>query len=146
MSEHASAAQCQNRWQKTLCPTMRKGAWTEKEDDRLRKAVAGYGVSWMQVATAIPGRTNDQCRERWTQHVNLAAGKIVWTEVEDQILLDSVNELGNMWKAISIKLGGNKTGQSVCCAFIAISRFSLSFQGLKPRPWLRAFFLVPHAV
>lgn len=146
MSEHVSAGQCQNRWQKTLCPTMRKGAWTEEEDDRLRKAVAGYGVSWIQVATAIPGRTNDQCRERWTQHVNVAAGKIVWTDAEDQILLDSVEELGNMWKAISVKLGGNKTGQSVCHAFLAIPCFSPSFQSLKPHHFFSFVLLVPYAV
>lgn len=125
---------------------MRKGAWTVEEDDRLRKAVAGYGVSWMQVATAIPGRTNDQCRERWTQHVNVAAGKIVWTDTEDQILLDSVKELGNVWKAISVKLGGNKTGQSVCHAFLAIPLFSPSFQSLKPQPSFCLFFLVSDAV
>uniref|UniRef100_A0A8H8CLM0 Uncharacterized protein n=1 Tax=Psilocybe cubensis TaxID=181762 RepID=A0A8H8CLM0_PSICU len=112
VSEYATAGQCQGRWQKTLNPALRRGAWTEEEDELLRKAVAGYGKSWAQVSTAIPGRTNDQCRERWTEHVNLSSVKITWSEAEDKQLIELVEELGKQWKSISLKIGGNKTGQN----------------------------------
>ncbi|KAF8974614.1 hypothetical protein BDZ97DRAFT_38184 [Flammula alnicola] len=126
VSEHVSAGQCQNRWQKTLNPALRKGAWTEDEDERLRKAVAGYGSSWVHVATAIPGRTNDQCRERWTEHLKLSSAKIIWTEEEDKILLDTVKDVGNQWKAISFKLGSNKTGQNCRMRYDKLKRMQKS--------------------
>lgn len=92
---------------------LRKGAWTEEEDERLRKSVAGYGSSWIQVATAIPGRTNDQCRERWMEYVNKSSAKAIWTPEEDKLLLDLVKERGNQWKSICLTIGNNKTGQNV---------------------------------
>lgn len=113
VSPHATAAQCQSRWSKSLDPALRRGNWTEEEDDRLRKAVAGYGSSWVQVATAIPGRTNDQCRERWNEHVNSSTEKSTWTEAEDKMLLENVKLIGNRWKAICFKMGNNRTGPAV---------------------------------
>jgi hypothetical protein len=79
------------------------------------------------VAAAIPGRTNDQCRERWTEYLSNASAKITWTEEEDKILLDSVKERGNQWKVISLKIGNNKTGQNVSleslCSLRALTKF-----------------------
>lgn len=110
VSPHATAAQCQIRWSKSLDPALRRGNWTEEEEDRLRKAVAGYGSSWVQVASAISGRTNDQCRERWHEQVNSSKEKLTWTEAEDKILLENVKLIGNRWKSISLKIGNNRTG------------------------------------
>lgn len=113
VSPHVTAAQCQNRWYKSLDPALQRGSWTEEEDDRLRKAVAGYGSSWVQVASAIPGRTNDQCRERWHEHLNISTEKAAWSEAEDTILLEKVKIIGNRWKTISLTIGNNKTGPNV---------------------------------
>ncbi|KDR83378.1 hypothetical protein GALMADRAFT_205382 [Galerina marginata CBS 339.88] len=112
VSEYVTAGQCQGRWQKTLNPALRRRTWSAEEDELLRKAVAGYGKSWVQVATSIPGRTNDQCRERWNEHVNLSSANIDWSEAEDKNLLGLVESLGNQWKVISFKIGNNKTGQN----------------------------------
>ena len=113
VSPHATAAQCQNRWSKSLDPTLRRGNWTEEEEDRLRKAVAGYGSSWVQVASTISGRTNDQCRERWHEQINSSTEKSTWTKAEDKILLETVKLIGNRWKSISLKIGNNRTGPAV---------------------------------
>ncbi|KAF8165001.1 hypothetical protein B0H34DRAFT_793436 [Crassisporium funariophilum] len=133
VSEHAMPSQCQNRWYKTLDPALKRGNWTEEEDDRLRKAVAGYGTSWMQVASAIPGRTNDQCRERWQEQVNRSAKEVIWTEDEDKILLESVAALGNQWKLISFKIG-NKTGQNCRMRFDKLKRIEKARTGGTPGP------------
>lgn len=113
VSPHATAAQCQIRWSKTLDPALRRGNWTEEEEERLRKAVAGYGSSWIQVASAISGRTNDQCREKWHEQVNSSTEKSAWTEAEDKTLLENVKLIGNRWKSISLKIGNNRTGPAV---------------------------------
>ena len=129
VSPHATAAQCQIRWSKTLDPTLRRGNWTEEEEERLRKAVAGYGSSWVQVASAISGRTNDQCRERWNEQVNSSTERSTWTEAEDKILLENVELIGNRWKSISLKIG-NRTGPAVsphvCYQIMLFSRQSVS--------------------
>lgn len=112
MAEHVTPVQCQARWCKTLDPNLRRGAWTEEEDNQLRKAVDGFGTSWVQLASAIPGRTNDQCRERWTEHLNVGSQQ-TWTDEEDKTLLAAVAEFGARWKEISLKVGNKKTGQAV---------------------------------
>ncbi|KAF0382450.1 putative Metallothionein expression activator [Gigaspora margarita] len=40
--------------------------WNSEEDELLRNGVnnLGYG-NWREIATTIPGRTEDQCKERW---------------------------------------------------------------------------------
>ncbi|KAF9534376.1 hypothetical protein CPB83DRAFT_931095 [Crepidotus variabilis] len=121
VSDHATPSQCQVRWTKSVDPAIKRGPWTNDEDDRLRKAVEGYGQSWIQVATTIPGRTNDQCRERWTEHLNVEDQNI-WTEAEDKVLKDSVQELGNKWKEISKRLDGLKTGQACRARFDKLKR------------------------
>ena len=87
--------------------------WTEEEEERLRKAVAGYGSSWVQVASAISGRTNDQCREKWHEQINSSTEKSTWTEAEDKILLENVKLIGNRWKSIGLKIGNNRSGAAV---------------------------------
>ncbi|KAF8901733.1 hypothetical protein CPB84DRAFT_953074 [Gymnopilus junonius] len=113
VSEYVTPSQCQGRWQKTLNPALKRRTWTIEEDERLRKAVAGYGNSWVQVAAAIPGRTNDQCRERWTEYLRPCATGVTWTEAEDIRLLELVEKHGNKWALISSTIGNNKTGQNV---------------------------------
>ena len=120
VSENATATQCQNRWYKSLDPSVKHGSWTAEEDDRLQKAVAGYGLSWIQVAATISGRTNDQCRERWMEHLQRGGAQHDWTEDEDTILVDSVRELGNKWKEISMRIGNQKTGQAVGFMWISV--------------------------
>ncbi|KAF9563717.1 hypothetical protein CPC08DRAFT_632473 [Agrocybe pediades] len=117
VSDQVTAAQCQNRWNRTLNPALKRGAWTEREDERLRKAVAGYGKSWVQVAATIPGRNNDQCRERWTNCINQAAMDIPWSEEEDQALLNLVQEHGKIWKTIRNKIVNNRSAQAVSSLF-----------------------------
>lgn len=80
---------------------------------RLKVATEAYGNSWVEVAACMPGRTNEQCRERWTDHLNMFTGKEAWTEDDDEALMDAVNTLGNQWKAISMKLGKERTGAQV---------------------------------
>ena len=113
VSEHATGVQCQTRYRKSLDPSIKRGAWTQAEDERLRKAVAAYGNAWMKVAEAMPGRTNDQCHERWTEKLNVSSTAMSWTEDEDRVLLESVKTMGNQWKAISVKIGNGKTGSNV---------------------------------
>ncbi|KAG6886085.1 hypothetical protein C0993_004075 [Termitomyces sp. T159_Od127] len=104
VSEDATASQCQVRYSRAIDPSRKRGAWTDDELARLKEAVAAYGSSWVEVASCIPGRTNEQCRERWSDHLNLASAGAVWTKEDDLALTTAVGEIGNRWKEISAKV------------------------------------------
>ena len=61
--------QCLQRWKKVLKPGLKKGHWTEEEDNLLR-FWKDKTSNWAEMAEHIPGRTAKQCRERWCNHVN----------------------------------------------------------------------------
>ena len=114
MSEDATATQCQNRYTRYLDPQLRRGPWSQEEDDQLRRAVEIFGRSWIDVSAFIPTRSNEQCRDRWQDVLNPSISKGKWTESEDQILLSACEELGEKWKEISQRVGGGRTDNMVC--------------------------------
>lgn len=110
VSEDAFPQQCQQRYIRTLDPTILHGPWTEDEDAKLRSAVAVYGNSWADVAEVIQGRTNEQCRDHWLDKPNPKVAKGRWTNDEDRRLLEAVESVGEgNWKAVSERLA---TGRS----------------------------------
>jgi hypothetical protein len=63
--------QCCNRWHDALNPSIgrangRTGKWTEDEDMKLKDAAQTHGgKNWVAIAALVPGRTKQQCRDRW---------------------------------------------------------------------------------
>ncbi|TFK56090.1 hypothetical protein OE88DRAFT_1606944, partial [Heliocybe sulcata] len=109
VSEDATAQQCQNRYNRTLSPDLVRGPWTEEEDNKLRRAVEAFGNSWLEVAACIPGRSNEQCRDRWSERLNPKVTKGKWTNEEDRRLLETVERVGEKWKEVSDSLGSGRT-------------------------------------
>ncbi len=114
MSPNATAQQCQNRYLKSLDPNLRKGAWSDDEDDRLRSAVDVYGLSWVDIAAAIPGRTNEQCRDRWLSKLDPSLNKDAWTTEEDEELNAAFLEVGKKWPELTKRLTHGRTDLQVC--------------------------------
>lgn len=109
VSEDVTATQCQSRYPR-LDPALKRGKWSTEEDSRLELAFKAYGNSWVEVAACIPGRTNDQCREHWSE---MSSSRAPWTQEEEKSLLEAVSTLGNAWTKIAEKLGNGRTGQQV---------------------------------
>lgn len=112
VSPYATTSQCQTRYVRSVDPSIKRGSWTPDEDIRLRKGVEAFQNSWIDVASVLPGRTNEQCRERWAE-IGGEGGKGSWSTEEDERLLSAVKELGNKWKMVSTRVGGGRTGPNV---------------------------------
>jgi hypothetical protein len=109
---------------RTLDPTIQRGNWKPEEDAQLRLAVTAYGNSWIEIADVIAGRTNDQCRDRWSDKINPKVAKGKWTDDEDKLLLQTVESLGtSSWKVISENLSNGRTGSNV--SIFSLSRISV---------------------
>lgn len=116
VSPDATAQQCQNRYQRSLDPTLKRGPWSPAEDGKLHLAVSAYGNSWMDVAAMMAGRSNEQCRDRWNERLDPKINREAWTDEEDKLLMDAVKELGEgKWKAVNEKMGNGRKDSAVSC-------------------------------
>ncbi|TFY65110.1 hypothetical protein EVJ58_g2173 [Rhodofomes roseus] len=114
ISEDATPQQCQSRWTRHIDPNIKHSPFTEEEDKLLRDATAVFGNAWQDIAQFIPGRTNEQCRERAQELHNTANPKRKWTDIEDRTLLDTVDPDKPVdWKEVSKVLGTGRTDSQV---------------------------------
>lgn len=91
----------------------RRQIWSPAEDQALAAAVARYGCRrWSHIAMMVPGRVGKQCRERWINHLRpglkhqTGPTRDHWTEEEERIIMESVQELGPRWSEIAKRLPG----------------------------------------
>ncbi|RKP07048.1 Homeodomain-like protein, partial [Thamnocephalis sphaerospora] len=77
-------------WRSTLMPGIRRGSWTEDEDELLREAVHRHGREWVKVAALVPGRSPRQCNSRWDITLNPDVRHTSWTLEEEERLLTAV--------------------------------------------------------
>jgi S-ribosylhomocysteine lyase LuxS involved in autoinducer biosynthesis len=104
--------QCHSRWVQTLDPAnMKKGPWTPEEDATLMEAMKKHGKEWAAIAAMVPGRTNQQCRHRWTQALDPANWKGKWTPEQDAKLTAAVKTHGKDWVANSKLVPGRTNNQ-----------------------------------
>ena len=100
-------SQVASRWDKYLDPNLIKGAFTEEEDNLIRKFVEQYGPRrWQQVTEFVPGRSAKQCRERWYNHLDPTVVNKDFTPEEDEIIFQKHQELGPKWSIIARVLPG----------------------------------------
>jgi hypothetical protein len=95
--------------------------FTPDEDDVLRQLVAQHGTSdWTSLAQHVPSRTPRQCRDRWKHYLSPEVVVGNWTEDDDRLLLQKVDELGTHWAAIA-QLFPGRTDIGVKNRYISIT-------------------------
>ncbi|KAF7728856.1 hypothetical protein EC973_005482 [Apophysomyces ossiformis] len=92
---------CRKRWFHSLDPSLRKGAWTDEEDQLLREGVMKYPNQWSKIADMLEGRTDDQCAKRWRESLDPNIDRSDWTPEEDQRLIERYHEYGSQWQKIA---------------------------------------------
>ncbi|KAI0321345.1 hypothetical protein OF83DRAFT_1099918 [Amylostereum chailletii] len=88
---------CRKRWLHSLCPSIKKSAWTKDEDDTLLALYQLHGTKWSLIARQIPGRTDDACSKRYREALDPSLKKDEWTAEEDGQLLSLYAQLGGKW-------------------------------------------------
>ena len=75
--------------------------FTVSEDVRLLDIIAkSTEFNWTKISRQLGYRTARQCRDRWLNYLNPNIRDDPWTDEEDHVLLDKVNELGYSWSII----------------------------------------------
>lgn len=99
---------CRKRWTNSLDPSLRRGRWTQDEDNSLVRAYDMYGPSWQKVAAKIPGRTDDQCAKRYMEVLDPETKDRLkpWNQEEDLRLIRQIKIHGTKWRTIAFELKG----------------------------------------
>uniref|UniRef100_A0A061R4M6 Serine/threonine-protein kinase ULK4 n=1 Tax=Tetraselmis sp. GSL018 TaxID=582737 RepID=A0A061R4M6_9CHLO len=87
------------------------GAWTSEEDELLANMQKKMGNQWSAIAQHIPGRTGQQCAQRWRHKVNPNIRKDKWTLEEDRLLESLVKQFGTRWAEIARRCNGRTDQQ-----------------------------------
>jgi hypothetical protein len=86
--------------------------WTAEEDALLTKGREEFGDNnWMDIVnTLLPGRTGQQCFDRWEFALNPAVKRGKFSAEEDANLIAGQGEYGNRWVEMVTALMPGRTG------------------------------------
>ncbi|KAF9601451.1 hypothetical protein IFM89_020218 [Coptis chinensis] len=60
---------CRLRWTNYLRPDLRRGNFTEEEDEIIVKLHSLHGNKWSLIAERLPGRTDNEIKNYWNTHI-----------------------------------------------------------------------------
>lgn len=78
---------CRERWYNHVDPDLKKGGWTEHEDEKLLKLHSELGNKWSEIAKSMPGRNENTVKNRFN-----SIGKKKKTGIESQTVENYFNQ------------------------------------------------------
>ncbi|XP_047951383.1 transcription factor MYB14-like [Salvia hispanica] len=87
---------------------MKKGAWSQDEDEKLKTYIEKYGHWNWRLLPRYAGlkRCGKSCRLRWVNYLKPGLKRGNFSEEEQRLVVELHAELGNKWSAIAAKLPG----------------------------------------
>ncbi|KAM1340160.1 hypothetical protein ACFX2H_038600 [Malus domestica] len=65
---------CRLRWMNYLSPNVKRGDFSEEEDDLIIRLHKLLGNRWSLIAGRVPGRTDNQVKNHWNTHLSKKLG------------------------------------------------------------------------
>nr|GEU53769.1 transcription factor MYB13-like [Tanacetum cinerariifolium] len=92
---------------------MKKGAWSEDEDDKLRGFIERYGhPNWCEIPNlAGLSRSGKSCRLRWMNYLRPNVKHGNFTKEEQELIVDLHSKLGNKWSMMAAQLPGRSDNE-----------------------------------
>nr|XP_043617079.1 transcription factor MYB4-like [Erigeron canadensis] len=92
---------------------IKKGAWSEEEDNQLRSYVQRYGHwNWRELPKyAGLARCGKSCRLRWMNYLRPTVKRGNFSKEEEDLIDKYHKEMGNRWSAIAAKLPGRSDNE-----------------------------------
>ncbi|KAI3519685.1 hypothetical protein L1887_08900 [Cichorium endivia] len=92
---------------------MKKGAWSEEEDNKLRDYIERYGHwNWRELPKyAGLSRCGKSCRLRWMNYLRPNVKRGNFSKEEEDIIVKFHQDMGNKWSAIAAQLPGRSDNE-----------------------------------
>lgn len=98
--------QCRNHWRNVVDPSIKKEPWTVEDDRHLAQLQDEFGSSWVQIGKRMPGRSENQYRNRSLRVFKNACAtqrdstlpqmrRMHWTKAEDKKMFRLMREAGS---------------------------------------------------
>ncbi|KAL2832540.1 Homeodomain-like protein [Aspergillus cavernicola] len=113
---------CRKRYYNRFTGGVRKGSWTQEEDERLLQLVEQYQYRWATIAQMMETRNADQCSKRWHHCLNPELERSPWTDDENTLLLSAVGTHGSSWKDIQRCHFPTRSANNIKNQFTILSR------------------------
>ncbi|OJJ06711.1 hypothetical protein ASPVEDRAFT_56272 [Aspergillus versicolor CBS 583.65] len=123
---------CRKRYFNRFTGGLRKGSWTQDEDERLFELVERYQYRWAMIAQKMETRNADQCSKRWHHCLNPELERSPWTHDENALLLSAVETHGSSWKDIQRSHFPTRSANNIKNQYTILSRKRLSPVHLQP--------------
>ncbi|GMY33318.1 transcription factor MYB63-like [Fagus crenata] len=65
---------CRLRWINYLRPDVKRGNFTQEEEETVRKLHEAWGNRWSKIASHLPGRTDNEIKNVWNTHLKKKLG------------------------------------------------------------------------
>ena len=67
-------------------PNIKKGKWSQEEDDKIINLVKEHGYDWAKISNLIRNRTSKQIRSRYIYYLDDGLNKSEFTQEEDEMV------------------------------------------------------------
>ncbi|KAL6321451.1 hypothetical protein AAG906_016550 [Vitis piasezkii] len=128
-----SGKSCTERWNNHLDPNVKRENFSQEEDDAIICFQSLYGNSWASIAAHLPGRTDNDVKNRWYNHLKKKIGKVyqqisqeianswstselVYPEFEDHLMSDDEiihHSFGEITLSLGFRTDFSLTGERV---------------------------------
>ncbi|KAL8192856.1 hypothetical protein R6Q57_027304 [Mikania cordata] len=92
---------------------IKKGAWSEEEDNKLRDYIECYGHwNWRELPKyAGLARCGKSCRLRWMNYLRPSVKRGNFSKEEEDLIIKFHQKMGNKWSAIAAQLPGRSDNE-----------------------------------